>query len=60
VGGFLGVGEKDVAVPFTAVKRTTRDKKNYLTLNATKNELKGLKHDNTAWVPVRLSNGGDS
>ena len=27
VGGFLGVGEKDVAVPFTAVKRTSKDKK---------------------------------
>jgi sporulation protein YlmC with PRC-barrel domain len=56
VGGFLGVGEKDVAVPFTAVKRTTKDKKNYLTLNATKDELKsaqGLKYnsDKTAWVP---------
>lgn len=56
VGGFLGVGEKDVAVPFTAVKRTTKDKKNYLTLNATKDELKsaqGLKYDSdkTAWVP---------
>jgi sporulation protein YlmC with PRC-barrel domain len=25
VGGFLGAGEKDVAVPFTAVKWTTKD-----------------------------------
>jgi|SRR5581483_4101534 len=55
VGGFLGVGEKDVAVPFSAVKRTTKDKKNYLTLNTTKDELKsaqGLKYDSdkTAWV----------
>ena len=40
VGGFLGVGEKDVAVPFSAVKRATKDKKNYLTLNTTKDELK--------------------
>lgn len=56
VGGFLGVGEKDVAVPFSAVKRTIKDKKNYLTLNTTKAELKsaqGLKYDSdrTAWVP---------
>ena len=56
VGGFLGVGEKDVAVPFSAVKWTTKDKKNYLTLNTTKDELKtakGLKYDSdkTAWVP---------
>jgi PRC-barrel domain len=36
VGGFLGVGEKDVSVPFNAVKWTTKDKKNYLTLNTTK------------------------
>ena len=27
VGGFLEVGEKDVAVPFNAVKWTTKDKK---------------------------------
>ena len=32
VGGFLGMGEKDVAVPFSAVKHTTRDGKVYLTL----------------------------
>ena len=56
VGGFLGAGEKDVAVPFNAVKWTTKDKKNYLTMNATKDELKsaqGLKYDGdkTAWVP---------
>jgi sporulation protein YlmC with PRC-barrel domain len=55
VGGFLGAGEKDVAVPFSAVKWTMKDKKNYLTLNATKDQLKsaqGLKYDSTktAWV----------
>jgi sporulation protein YlmC with PRC-barrel domain len=55
VGGFLGVGEKDVAVPFSAVRRTIKDKKNYLTLNTTKDELKsaqGLKYDSdkTAWI----------
>ena len=55
VGGFLGAGEKDVAVPFTAVKWTTKDKKNYLTMNTTKDELKaaqGFKYDSdkTAWV----------
>ena len=56
VGGFLGAGEKDVAVPFTAVKWTTKDNKNYLTMSATKDDLKsaqGLKYDSdkTAWVP---------
>src|SRR5262245_28220329 len=56
VGGFLGMGEKDVAVPFTAVKRTTKDNKAYLTLDTTKDALKnapGLKYDRSAmsWVP---------
>jgi sporulation protein YlmC with PRC-barrel domain len=56
VGGFLGMGEKDVAVPFNAVKHTTRDGKVYLTLDTTKDALKaapGLKYDRstTAWVP---------
>ena len=41
VGGFLGIAEKDVAVPFDAVKRTTKDGKIYLTLDTTKDALKG-------------------
>src|SRR5262249_6215288 len=48
VGGFLGMGEKDVAVPFNAVKVTTKDNnKWYLVMNSTKDALKsakGLKH----------------
>jgi sporulation protein YlmC with PRC-barrel domain len=60
VGGFLGAGEKDVAVPFSAVKWTTKDNKNYLTMAATKDDLKaaqGLKYDSdkTAWVPDKAS-----
>lgn len=56
VGGFLGAGEKDVAVPFSAVRRTTKDQKTYLTMDATKDQLKsahGLKYDSSksAWVP---------
>jgi PRC-barrel domain len=39
VGGFLGMGEKDVAMPFTAVKHTTKDGKVYLTLDTTKDAL---------------------
>ena len=55
VGGFLGMGEKDVAVPFSAVKHTSKDGKVYLTLDSTKDALKaapGLKYDRntTAWV----------
>jgi len=48
VGGFLGIGEKDVAVPFTSVHATEKDGKWYLTMNATKDTLKeahGYKYD---------------
>jgi hypothetical protein len=54
--GFLGMGEKDVAVPFDAVKHTVKDGKADLTLDTTKDALKaapGLKYDrnSTTWVP---------
>jgi sporulation protein YlmC with PRC-barrel domain len=56
VGGFLGAGEKDVAVNFNAVKQTMKDNKIYLTMNTTKDSLKsaaGFKYDSnqTTWVP---------
>jgi sporulation protein YlmC with PRC-barrel domain len=56
VGGFLGAGEKDVAVDFGAIKRTTKDNSIYLTMNTTKNDLKsapGFTYDrqSTKWVP---------
>jgi sporulation protein YlmC with PRC-barrel domain len=57
VGGFLGVGEKDVAVPFDAVRATTKNnKKVTLVMNTTKDDLKsapGFKYDRdtTTWVP---------
>ena len=35
VGGFLGAGEKDVAVPFEAVHPTMKDKKWWLVMNTT-------------------------
>ncbi|MBR0799817.1 PRC-barrel domain-containing protein [Bradyrhizobium jicamae] len=55
VGGFLGAGEKDVIVPFTAVKAEKKNDKWYLTLNETKDDLKnapGFKYDRatTTWV----------
>ena len=40
VGGFLGAGEKDVAVSFHAIKPTKKNDKTYLTLNTTKDALK--------------------
>ena len=55
VGGFLGIGEKDVAVPFEALAMTQKNNKWYLVMNATKDELKnapGFKYDRnaTTWV----------
>jgi hypothetical protein len=40
VGGFLGAGEKDVAVPFEAAHPTMKDNKWWLVMNATKDGLK--------------------
>ena len=40
VGGFLGVGEKDVAVPFSELTIRTRNGKNWFELNRTKDQLK--------------------
>jgi len=57
VGGFLGIGEKDVAVPFDAVQVTSKDNnKWYLVMNSTKDALKsakGFKYDRNAmtWMP---------
>ena len=56
VGGFLGAGEKDVAVNFAAIKKTTKNNSSYLTMNTTKEDLKsalGFKYDRekTTWVP---------
>jgi sporulation protein YlmC with PRC-barrel domain len=57
VGGFLGVGEKDVAVPFSAVHGTEKNGKWWLTMNTTKDALKsaaGYKYDKAkaTWVPA--------
>jgi sporulation protein YlmC with PRC-barrel domain len=40
VGGFLGIGEKEVAVPFDAIKPETVNNKNIFIVDATKDELK--------------------
>jgi sporulation protein YlmC with PRC-barrel domain len=57
VGGFLGVGEKDVAVPFSSVHAAEKNGKWWLTMNATKDSLKsaaGYKYDRSkaTWVPA--------
>jgi hypothetical protein len=58
VGGFLGAGEKDVAVSFTAVHAEMKDGAWYLTLDTSKDALKsaqGLTFDNekAAWIPTK-------
>ena len=60
VGGFLGAGEKDVAVKFDSIKPTMKDNKPYLTLDTNKDALKsapGFKYDSnkTTWVPDNSS-----
>jgi hypothetical protein len=57
VGGFLGLDSKDVAVPFNAVHATQKNGSWYLTMNATKDALKGApgyKYDKAKanWVPA--------
>jgi sporulation protein YlmC with PRC-barrel domain len=57
VGGFLGMGEKDVAVPFSSVRASEKNNKWYLVLNTNKEALKGapgFTYDKTktAWVPA--------
>jgi sporulation protein YlmC with PRC-barrel domain len=42
VGGFLGAGQKDIAVPFKELKITSRNDKEWLVLNRTKDELKSM------------------
>jgi len=39
VGGFLGAGEKNVAVPFNALKLTEKNGKRYLVMDTTKEAL---------------------
>ena len=61
VGGFLGAGEKDVAVSFDAVKKVEKNGSIQLTMDTTKNALKnapGFKYDKdkTGWVRDNSNN----
>ena len=60
VGGFLGIGEKDVAVPFNAIHVTEKDGKRYLVMDTTKEALQSAPsytYDRTkgVWVPAAKS-----
>jgi sporulation protein YlmC with PRC-barrel domain len=62
VGGFLGVGEKDVAVPFNALKIAEKNGDRYLVMNTTKEALQsapGYTFDKTkgVWVPATKQAG---
>jgi sporulation protein YlmC with PRC-barrel domain len=57
VGGFLGVGEKNVAVPFQALKVAEKDGKRYLVLDTTKEALQtapgySFDHTKSVWLPA--------
>ena len=57
VGGFLGMGEKDVAVAFDAVRARRQNDEWSLVMNTTKDALKatpGVTYDKatTTWVPT--------
>jgi sporulation protein YlmC with PRC-barrel domain len=58
VGGFLGVGSKDVIVPFSDVNVAKKSDKWWLTINETKDSLKaaqGFTYDrnSTTWQPEK-------
>ena len=58
VGGFLGAGEKNVAVPFNALKLTEKNGKRYLVMDTTKealNSAPGYTFDRTKkeWLPAK-------
>ena len=60
VGGFLGIGEKDVAVPFNAIRATEKNGKRYLVMDTTKEALQSAPsytYDRTkgVWVPATKS-----
>ena len=56
IGGFLGIGETHVLVPFDAVKIADREGSARLVINTTREELKGATryeyvHSKYLWVP---------
>jgi sporulation protein YlmC with PRC-barrel domain len=55
VGGFLGIGEKEVAVPFSSVQVNRRDNEWHLVMNATKDSLEAAPKYEDSGLRVRLS-----
>jgi sporulation protein YlmC with PRC-barrel domain len=64
VGGFLGVGQKDVSEQFNKVQLTKKNDKWYLVMDANKDALQnasGLRYDRntTTWVPDTGNNSSN-
>jgi len=60
VGGFLGAGEKNVALPFNDIKFTEKDGKHYLVMDTTKealNSAPGYTFDRTNKQWIRAKQG---
>jgi sporulation protein YlmC with PRC-barrel domain len=57
VGGFLGIGEKEVAVPFSMIEVVRRDNDWHLVIDATKEALKDAPSYEDTTTRVRLSPG---
>jgi len=56
VGGFLGIGEKDVAVDFDRVSWVDRDGNRYIVVQSTKEDLEAApKFDRSSTEPARVS-----
>lgn len=58
VGGFLGIGEKNVAVPFQDVKISMRDNNEWLVLDRSKDDLRAAPAFGVASGPNQNVGGG--
>ena len=59
VGGFLGIGEKEVAVPFASIEVVRRDNDWHLVVDTTKEALKAAPPFEDTATRVRLTPGGN-
>jgi PRC-barrel domain len=60
VGGFLGVNQKDVVIPFKEMRVSTREGKSWLVIDRTKDELKmAPAYNNTGSPSEYRGKGGD-
>jgi sporulation protein YlmC with PRC-barrel domain len=57
VGGFLGIGEKDVGVPFSAIKWQKNRDRDEMHIDATKDQLKSAPAFERYRVPASANNG---